>query len=191
MKIFVRLLSVVLVIVVMASLYVGHRDTPVRPAIEHKRPDLVAIFGGNCNCQQWIDQFGTVSRSAFDGSGNRIGTQMGHVGGPNGIVVEMTYLVPDADHPLGQAFDGAGNPMALHTGLETPSDRRQRGPLAGIVGCRVGYANEEIHGPHDECPFVMCLFGADHPQSTSGPGERTVRPSFIPISRVQDRSGWG
>jgi len=29
---------------------------------------------------------------------------------PNGVVVEMTYLEPDAKHPLGQAFDGAGNP---------------------------------------------------------------------------------
>ena len=201
MKVLVRLLIVVLVIGVL--FYISQSNGGIRRVrtmmvgssgnivTEQKRPNLAEIFYGNCNCQQWIDQFGTVSRSAFDGSGNRIGTQMGHVGGPNGIVVEMTYLVPDADHPLGQAFDGAGNPMALHTGLETPSDRRQRGPLAGIVGCRVGYANEEIHGPHDECPFVMCLFGADHPQSTSGPGERTVRPSFIPISRVQDRSGWG
>jgi hypothetical protein len=52
------------------------------------------------NIQQWIDRFGTVSRSAFDASGKRIGTQVGHVGGPNGIVVEMTYLVSDAEHPL-------------------------------------------------------------------------------------------
>jgi hypothetical protein len=28
--------------------------------------------------------------------------------------VEMTYLVPDAEHPFGQAFDGAGNPTPLH-----------------------------------------------------------------------------
>ena len=129
MKIFVRLLSVVVVIVVMAILYVGHRDTPVRPAIEHKRPVLAAIFGGNCNCQQWIDQFGTVSRSAFDASGNRIGTQVGRVGGPRGIVVEMTYLVPDADHPLGQAFDGQGKPMRLDTGPDQPIDRTEQGPL--------------------------------------------------------------
>jgi hypothetical protein len=128
MRVFVRLLIFVLVITVMALLYVGHRG-PARSAPQPppKRPDLAAIFT-TCNYQQWIDRFGTVSRSAFDASGNRIGTQVGHVGGPNGIVVEMTYLVPDADHPLGQAFDGAGNPMRLHTGPDTdkPTDRTQQ-----------------------------------------------------------------
>ena len=92
-------------------------------ARDQKRPDLTAIFT-NGNYQQWIDRFGTVSRSAFDASGKRIGTQVGHAGGPNGIVVEMTYLEPDADHPLGQAFDGAGDPVPLRTGPETP-DRNQ------------------------------------------------------------------
>jgi len=32
----------------------------------------------------------------------------------------MTYLEPDAGHPLGQAFDGDGNPMPLHTGPDNP-----------------------------------------------------------------------
>ena len=88
-------------------------------------PDLKAIFA-NGNYQQVIDQFGTVSRTAFDGSGQRIGTQVGTYlrGAPNGMLVEMTYLVPDTDHPFGQAFDGAGNPMPLDTGLNnTPVDR--------------------------------------------------------------------
>jgi len=99
----------------------------VKPAAAVKpverRPNLTAIFTTG-NYQQWIDRCGTVSRSAFDASGRRIGTQVGHVGGPNGIVIEMTYLCPDAAHPLGQAFDGAGNPTPLHTGPETP-DRNQ------------------------------------------------------------------
>ena len=89
-------------------------------ATDQKRPDLTAIFT-NGNYQQWIDQFGTVSRTALDASGRRIGTQVGHAGGPNGIVVEMTYLEPDAEHPLGQAFDRAGNPMSLHTGPQAQS----------------------------------------------------------------------
>jgi hypothetical protein len=126
MKIFVRLLISSLVLGLM--LYYGglkhSAPVSVRPAIQQKRPDLTAMFT-NGNYQQWIDRFGTVSRSAFDDSGNRIGTQVGHAGGPNGIVVEMTYLVPDADHPLGQAFDGDGNPMPLRTG----PDRDQEGPL--------------------------------------------------------------
>jgi hypothetical protein len=128
MRIFVRLLIVVLVIAVMALLYVGYRG-PARSAPQppHKRPDLVAMFTTG-NYQQWIDRFGTVSRTAFDASGKRIGTQVGHAGGPNGIVVEMTYLEPDRGHPLGQAFDGAGNPAPLHIGPETP-DRDQQGPL--------------------------------------------------------------
>ena len=33
---------------------------------------------------------------------------------PNKMRVGMTYLVPDAEHPFGQAFDGAGNPTPLH-----------------------------------------------------------------------------
>jgi hypothetical protein len=129
MKILVRLLIFFLVIGLLIYVYTGqNRSAPVKPAIEHKRPNLVAIFA-NGSYQQWIDRFGTVSRSAFDASGNRIGTQVGHVGGPNGIVVEMTYLVPDADHPLGQAFDGAGNPTPLHTGPDQPIDRTGQGPL--------------------------------------------------------------
>ena len=95
-----------------------------RPAsVEY--PNLAMIFSGNY--QQIADQFGTVSRSAFDASGRRMGTQVGHVGGPNGIVVETTYLEPDSDHPLGQAFDGAGNPLPLHTGpghVERPNAAR-------------------------------------------------------------------
>jgi hypothetical protein len=81
-----------------------------------ERPDLTAIFNGNY--QQYIDQFGTVARAAFDASGKRIGVQVGtyRAGASNGMVVQMTYLEPDADHPLGQAFDGAGNPMPVNTG---------------------------------------------------------------------------
>jgi hypothetical protein len=81
-----------------------------------ERPDLTAIFNGNY--RQYIDQFGTVARSTFDTSGKRIGVQVGtyRAGAPNGMVVQMTYLEPDAEHPLGQAFDGAGSPMPLHTG---------------------------------------------------------------------------
>jgi hypothetical protein len=102
--------------------------------IEHKRPNLMAIFN-NGNYSQYIDQFGTVARTAFDASGKRIGTQVGtyRPGAPNGMVIEMTYLEPDAEHPLGQAFDGVGNPVPLHTGPgqghETPVDRTQRAPL--------------------------------------------------------------
>ena len=133
MKIVGTVLVFVLVIAVLTFFHVGHRNASgssgalIKPAIEQKRPDLVAIFTRG-DYQQWIDCFGTVSRTAFDTSGKRIGTQVGHAGGPNGIVVEMTYLEPDADHPLGQAFDGAGNPTPLHTGPETP-DRDQQGPL--------------------------------------------------------------
>ena len=111
--------------------YAGRNDSPpMKSPIEHKRPDLATIFNDG-NYSQYIDQFGTVARTAFDSSGNRIGTQIGtyYRGAPNGMVVEMTYLVPDADHPLGQAFDGAGNPMMLHTGPEKPTERAQpRGP---------------------------------------------------------------
>jgi hypothetical protein len=78
------------------------------------RPDLGAIF--NRSYHQEIDRFGTVSRAAFDGSGRLIGVQIGTYapGVPNGMTIEMTYLEPDAGHPQGQAFDGAGNPMPLH-----------------------------------------------------------------------------
>ena len=97
-----------------------NRSDPVSAVtVDKGRPDLKAMFNGNY--QQWIDQFGTVSRTALDASGRRIGTQVGHAGGPNGIVVEMTYLEPDAEHPLGQAFDRAGNPMSLHTGPQAQS----------------------------------------------------------------------
>jgi hypothetical protein len=132
-KILVRLIFF-LVLGLLTGYYIGqNHSAPVRapgkPVAIERRPDLAAIFT-NGNIQQWIDRFGTVSRSTFDGAGNRIGTQVGHAGGPNGILVEMTYLVPDADHPLGQAFDGAGNPMPLHTGPDKPTpDRTQRGPL--------------------------------------------------------------
>jgi hypothetical protein len=113
MKIFVRLLIFFLVIGLL-FLYAGlNRSQPAKPAIEQKRPNLAAIFTTG-NYTQYIDQFGTVGRSAFDASGNRIGTQVGHAGGPNGMIVEMTYLEPDAEHPRGQAFDGAGKPMPLH-----------------------------------------------------------------------------
>jgi hypothetical protein len=111
----------------LASTSLNQSDPAKAVTVEQRRPDLTAIFTTG-NYQQWIDRFGTVSRSAFDASGKRIGTQVGHVCGPNGIVVEMTYLVPDAEHPLGQAFDGAGNPMPLHTSRETP-DRSQQEPL--------------------------------------------------------------
>jgi|SRR6516164_8118484 len=131
MKIFGRLLIFVLVIAISLMFYFGsHRSPPVRGAPSpQKPPDLTAMFYGNGNYQQWVDRFGTVSRSAFDAAGNRIGTQVGHVGGPHGIVVEMTYLLPDADHPLGQAFDGQGKPMRLDTGPDQPIDRTEQGPL--------------------------------------------------------------
>ena len=77
-------------------------------------PDLQAIFRGDYH--QQIDQFGTVSRTAFDESGRVIGIQIGtyRPGDPKGMTIEMTYLEPDAKHPRGQAFDGAGNPMPVH-----------------------------------------------------------------------------
>ena len=92
---------------------VGHLG-PNSASAGPTRPDLAAIFNGNY--QQIADQFGTVSRTAFDKSGRRIGVQIGRYnpGSPNGITVEMTYLEPDAAHPGGQAFDGAGNPIPLH-----------------------------------------------------------------------------
>src|SRR6516162_2266045 len=126
MKIIVRLVIFFIVLGLMAYFYDSqNRSAPVKSAREQKHPNLAAIFYGNCNCQQVVDHFGNVSLSAFDASGNRIGTQVGHVGGPSGIVVEMTYLVPDADHPLGQAFDGQGKPMRLDTGPDQPIDRTE------------------------------------------------------------------
>ena len=98
--------------------YAGvNRSQAPKPVIERKQPDLTAIFTKG-NYSQYIDQFGTVARVAFDGSGKRIGTQVGTYSpdAPNGMVVQMTYLERDAEHPLGQAFDGAGSPMPLHTG---------------------------------------------------------------------------
>ena len=70
----------------------------------------------NRNYHQEIDRFGTVSRTAYDASGRVIDVQIGtyRPGEPNGMKIEETYLEPDAKHPLGQAFDGAGNPMPLH-----------------------------------------------------------------------------
>src|SRR5262245_46703946 len=86
----------------------------VIPADQGLRPDLAAIF--NHNYQQVADRFGSVSRTAFDASGRVIGTQIGtyHQGAPNGMIVEMTYLKPDEEHPQGQAFDGEGKPMPLY-----------------------------------------------------------------------------
>jgi hypothetical protein len=105
-------------LVVGFLVYAGlNRSEPVNAVTaEQKQPDLTAIFNGNY--QQLIDQFGTVSRTAFDASGRRIGTQLGtyRPGARNGMLVEMTYLEPDAEHPRGQAFDGAGNPMPVNTG---------------------------------------------------------------------------
>jgi hypothetical protein len=80
-----------------------------------KRSD--AIFNdGRYHYQQIVDLFGTVSRTATAASGRVIGTQVGTYShdAPNGMVVEMTYLQPDAEHPDGQAFDGDGNPLPLH-----------------------------------------------------------------------------
>jgi hypothetical protein len=124
----VRLLSFFLAIGFLVCYAGVNAGQPVKPVIEHKRPDLAAIFNSG-NYTQYMDQFGTVARAVFDASGRRIGTQLGTYrhGAPNGMVVEMTYLEPDPEHPLGQAFDGAGNPMPLNTGPDTSSDRTQRG----------------------------------------------------------------
>jgi hypothetical protein len=118
-------LSIWLVVIGLVVYYAGlNHSAPVKPVIEQKRPDLTAIFTKG-NYTQYADQFGTVARAAFDASGSRIGVQVGKYShdAPNGMVVEMTYLEPDAEHPLGQAFDGAGNPMPLHTGPDIPKDR--------------------------------------------------------------------
>src|SRR5438128_2029043 len=81
---------------------------------DQRRPDLATIF--NRNYYQFVDRFGTVSRTAYDASGRVIGTQIGTYrhGEPNGMTIEMTYLKPDVEHPHGQAFDGAGKPVPLH-----------------------------------------------------------------------------
>ena len=115
---FTEMRIVILFVVIGVLVYTGlaglNRSNPI--TAEQKQPDLTAIFNGNY--QQLIDQFGTVSRMAFDASGRRIGTQFGtyRPGAQNGMLVEMTYLEPDAEHPRGQAFDGAGNPMPVNTG---------------------------------------------------------------------------
>ena len=105
-------------------------------AIPERCPRLIApgvrsavVSGVSPTGLRLVDQFGTVARTAFDASGKRLGTQVGTYrrGAPNGMVVEMTYLEPDADHPLGQAFDGAGNPMPMHTGPDMPIDRGMAG----------------------------------------------------------------
>jgi hypothetical protein len=78
------------------------------------RPDLATIF--KRDYQQYGDHFGNVARTAYDASGRVIGTQVGtyRPGEPNGMTIELTYLQPDAEHPRGQVFDGAGNPVPLH-----------------------------------------------------------------------------
>ena len=117
MRIFVRL-GIFSVLIGLVVYYAGlNHNAPSKPVIEQKRPNLTAMFNSG-NYTQYIDQFGTVARAAFDASGKRIGVQVGKYShdAPKGMVVEMTYLEPDADHPLGRAFDGAGNPMPLHTG---------------------------------------------------------------------------
>src|SRR5215472_7973368 len=123
MKIFVRL-SIFLV--GMGFVYYAglNHNAPSEPVIEQKRPNLAAIFTKS-SYTQYIDQFGTVARAAFDVSGKRIGVQVGKYShdAPNGMMVEMTYLEPDAEHPHGQAFDGAGNPMPFHTGSDKPANR--------------------------------------------------------------------
>src|ERR1700740_741118 len=86
----------------LALVPTGHLGSAI--SANQGRPDLAAIFGGQCRCLQIADQFGTVSRTAFDPSGSRIGTQVGTYdpGQPNKMAVEMTYLVPDTEHPFGQ-----------------------------------------------------------------------------------------
>jgi hypothetical protein len=124
MKIFLRLSSFFVVIGLLVYYADLNHSAPVKPVIAQKRPDLTAIFTKG-NYTQYADQFGTVARAAFDASGKRIGVQVGKYShdAPNGMVVEMTYLEPDAEHPLGQAFDGAGNPTRFYTGSDKPRDR--------------------------------------------------------------------
>ena len=121
------LLSATVAVGATLALRFPHSDVVIA---EQERPDLAAIFTKG-NYTQYADQFGTVARAAFDPSGKRIGVQVGRYSHdvPNGMVVEMTYLEPDAHHPLGQAFDGAGNPMPLHTGPDKPTDRTEGEPL--------------------------------------------------------------
>lgn len=74
------------------------------------RPNFEAIFNGKF--RQVIDRFGTVCRIAYDTSGRVIGVEVGRYDPnlPNHMSVETIYLEPDATHPQGQAFDGAGHP---------------------------------------------------------------------------------
>lgn len=124
-------LSIFVVVIGLLVYYAGlNHSAPVKPVIEQKRGDLMAIFTKG-NYTQYADRFGTVARAAFDASGKRIGVQVGKYShdAPNGMVVEMTYLEPDAEHPLGQAFDGSGSPMPLHTGPDKPTEQTRRGPV--------------------------------------------------------------
>jgi hypothetical protein len=95
----------------LALLPITHGSRPASA----ERPNLAAMFNGNYQ-HMGLDQFGTVSRAASDGSGHRIGVQIGKYdrGSPNGVTVEMTYLEPDAEHLEGRAFDGAGNSTPMH-----------------------------------------------------------------------------
>jgi hypothetical protein len=106
-----RLIATAIIALSPALVPIGHSGRNLGSP-NRVSPDLEAIFGRHCRCIQVVDRFGTVSRSAFDGSGHRIGTQVGTYdpGEPNKMAVEMIYLEPDATHPRGQAFDGAGNP---------------------------------------------------------------------------------
>jgi hypothetical protein len=135
MKLVARFLSFFVAIGLLTYYADVNHNQPVKPAIEQKRPNLAATFNSG-NYTQYIDQFGTVARAAFDASGRRIGTQVGTYdhGAPDRMVVEMTYLEPDAEHPLGQAFDAAGNPMPLDTGPDMSSGRTQPDPLIGASG---------------------------------------------------------
>jgi len=90
----------------LSSLLRGvNRSQALEPVIEQK-PRFEAIF----MALQSIHRPACTVPCRFDSSGKRIGirsalTEPAH---PMRWVVEMTYLEPDADHPLGQAFDGAG-----------------------------------------------------------------------------------
>ena len=113
--------SIFSLLVVGVLVYFGqHQSEPLKSTIEQKRPDLTAIFTKG-NYTQYADQFGTVARAAFNAAGKRIGVQVGKYShdAPNGMVVEMTYLEPDAEHLFGQAFDSAGNPRPLSTGPQS------------------------------------------------------------------------
>jgi hypothetical protein len=106
------ILSLAVAIGGTVAIGIHHSDAVIADQV---RPDLAAIFNGG-NYQQYVDRFGTVSRTAFDATGRRIGTQVGthRPGEPNGMVIEMTYLEPDEKHPRGQAFDDAAKPVPLH-----------------------------------------------------------------------------